>query len=72
LQMWAAACQDDEIRDVTRRHMARLWNRVQALSGSDDERVMNFTAAGMLMNVMAAMDLPAMRAHLGELLSPEN
>ena len=72
LQMWAAACQDDEIRDVTRRHMARLWKHVQTLSGSDDERVMRFTAAGMLMNVMAAMDLPGMTAHLGELLNPQS
>jgi AcrR family transcriptional regulator len=70
LQMWAAACQDDEIRAVTRAHMARLWKTVQTISGSDDERVMQFTAAGMLMNVMAAMDLPGMKAHLGQLLNP--
>jgi AcrR family transcriptional regulator len=70
LQMWAAACQDAEIREVTRVHMSRLWRTVQDLSGSDDERVMEFTAAGMLMNVMAAMDMPAMKKHLGELLNP--
>jgi AcrR family transcriptional regulator len=72
LQMWAAACQDDEIRNVTRRHMGRLWRVVMTLSGSDDDRVMKFMAAGMLLNVMSAMDLPAMKAHLGELLDPED
>ncbi len=72
LQMWAAACQDEEIRNVTRRHMGRLWKTVQTLSGGDDQRVMEFTAAGMLLNVMAAMDLPAMRTHLGDLLNPDN
>ncbi len=71
LQMWAAACQDDEIRDVTRAHMGRLWKTVQTISGLDDNRVMEHIAAGMLMNVMAAMDMPAMKAHLGELLNPE-
>jgi AcrR family transcriptional regulator len=71
LQMWAAACQDDEIRDVTRNHMARLWKHVQTVSGSDDERIMRFTAFGMLTNVMAAMNLPGMTAQLGQLLNPD-
>jgi hypothetical protein len=70
--MWAAACQDEEIRTVTRRHMSRLWKTVTTMSGSADERVMEFMAAGMLLNVMSAMDLPAMRMHLGELLNPES
>jgi AcrR family transcriptional regulator len=72
LQMWAAACQDSDIQEVTRRHMGRLWETVQRLSGSSDERVMHFTAAGMLLNVMGAMDLPRMKDHVGELLNPKN
>ncbi|HEY2791350.1 MAG TPA: TetR/AcrR family transcriptional regulator, partial [Micromonosporaceae bacterium] len=68
LQMWAAACQDGEIRDVTRRRMTGLWQLAQSLSQVDDDRIMQFMAAGMLHNVMAAMDLPRMREHLGESL----
>jgi AcrR family transcriptional regulator len=70
LQMWSAACQDAEIQDVTRRHMGRLWQAVAKLSGVDDDHVMRFTAAGMLLNVMAAMDLPRMKDHIGALLDP--
>lgn len=69
LQMWAAACQDEEIREVTRRRMADLWVTAQRLCGQGDQRVMQFVAAGMLCNVMAAMDLPRMKAQLGESLS---
>ena len=72
LQMWAAACQDSDIQEVTRRHMGRLWETVQRLSGEGDERVMQFTAAGMLLNVMGAMDLPRMKDHIGELLNPKS
>ncbi|HEY1485484.1 MAG TPA: TetR/AcrR family transcriptional regulator [Micromonosporaceae bacterium] len=71
LQMWAAACSDAEIQDVTRRHMGRLWQTVERLSGCDDERVTRFVAAGMLFNVMAAMDLPRMKEHVGDLLNPD-
>jgi AcrR family transcriptional regulator len=69
LQMWAAAGQDPDIQNVTRRHMGRLWQTAQSISGADDDRIMRFTADGMLLNVMAAMDLPRMKKHLGKLLS---
>ena len=72
LQMWAAACNDPEIQEVTRRSMNRLWRTVQELSGEGEDRVMEFTAAGMLLNVMAAMDLPRMKAHVGLLLDPDD
>jgi hypothetical protein len=69
LQMWAAACDDDEIRELARDRVSRLWRQVVRLSGADDQRVMQFLAAGMLLNVMAAMDLPRIREQLGEALT---
>lgn len=69
LQMWAAACDDDEIRTVARERVTALWRQVVRLSGADDQRVMQFMAAGMLLNVMAAMDLPRVREQLGEALT---
>jgi AcrR family transcriptional regulator len=60
LQLQAyAACDDPEIRDATRTGFKRLWALVERLSGLPYERVVMFFAMGMLMNVAAAMDLPA-------------
>jgi AcrR family transcriptional regulator len=57
LQMQAyAACDDAEIGEVTRREFGRLWREVARLSGLPEERLQEFFAMGMLMNVMAAMD----------------
>jgi AcrR family transcriptional regulator len=58
LQMQAyAACGDDEIRAVVRDEMHRLVRFVQAASGADNRVVHDWLAQGMLMNVVAAMDL---------------
>jgi AcrR family transcriptional regulator len=54
-----AACDDPEIRDATRSGFKELWALVERLSGLPYERVVTFFAMGMLMNVAAAMDLPA-------------
>jgi AcrR family transcriptional regulator len=54
-----AACDDPEIRDATRTGFKKLWALVERLSGLPYERVVTFFAMGMLMNVAAAMDLPA-------------
>src|SRR5437763_4347720 len=57
LQMQAyAACDDAEIGEVTRREFGRLWREVGRLSGLDEERLQQFFAMGMLINVLAAMD----------------
>ncbi|GAA4438032.1 TetR/AcrR family transcriptional regulator [Phytohabitans houttuyneae] len=69
LQMWAAACDDEDIRQLARERVSGLWRQVMRLSGEDDQRVMQFMAAGMLLNVMAAMDLPRVREQLGEALT---
>ena len=58
LQMWATACQDDEVRAAARRRLGRLWDLVGRLSGADEARITDFMSRGMLVNVFAAMDLP--------------
>ena len=60
LQMQAyAACADPDIRATTRAGYKRLWALVERLSGMPYDTVVSFFAMGMLMNVAAAMDLPA-------------
>jgi AcrR family transcriptional regulator len=54
-----AACEDPDIRAATRSGFKRLWALVERLSGLPNDRVVSFFAMGMLMNVAAAMDLPA-------------
>jgi AcrR family transcriptional regulator len=53
-----AACGDDEVRDLARRRYAQLYDLVRELSGADREELTQFFAAGMLLNVAAALDLP--------------
>lgn len=60
LQMQAyAACADPEIRAVTRAGFKKLWEMTERLTGLPFQTVVDFFAVGMLMNVAAAMDLPA-------------
>ena len=60
LQMHAyAACDDPDIKDATRTGFRQLWLLVERLTGLPFERITEFFAMGMLMNVAAAMDLPA-------------
>jgi AcrR family transcriptional regulator len=68
LQMWAAACQDDDVREVARRRFSELWQQAQRISGADDQRVTTFLANGMLFNIFAALGLPRIKEHLGEAL----
>ncbi len=60
LQMQAyAACDDPAIREVTRAGYKHLWELTERLTGLPFQRVVDFFAMGMLMNVAAALDLPA-------------
>ena len=60
LQMQAyAACDDPDIRAAARTGYKELWALVERLTGLPYERIVTFFAMGMLMNVAAAMDLPA-------------
>jgi len=60
LQMQAyAACDDLEVRALTRAGFKRLWEQIERLTGLPFQTVVDFFAIGMLMNVAAAMDLPS-------------
>jgi AcrR family transcriptional regulator len=52
-----AACEDPEIREVVRRGYGDLVEYVERVSGLPNERVAHFFAKGMLLNVMASMEL---------------
>jgi len=52
-----AACGDPDIREVVRRGYGELVEYVERASGLPPERVAHFFAKGMLLNVVASMDL---------------
>jgi AcrR family transcriptional regulator len=58
LQMQAYAdCDDPEVREAVREGYGRLVEHAEGLTGGDTERVRDFFAFGMLLNVFASMDL---------------
>jgi AcrR family transcriptional regulator len=60
LQMQAyAACDDLDVRAVTRTGFKQLWELSERLTGLPFQTIVDFFAVGMLMNVAAAMDLPS-------------
>jgi AcrR family transcriptional regulator len=68
-----AACDDPEIRARVRGCYARLVAHIEALSGADSERIDEFIAKGMWLNVAAAMGVeellptgPWVRDQLGQ------
>jgi AcrR family transcriptional regulator len=69
LQMWATACNDEEVRDATRRRMGRLLATVERLGGLDEQRLTQFMGYGMLLNVMGAMDIDRVKDQLGAILA---
>jgi AcrR family transcriptional regulator len=52
-----AACSDEDVRDAVRRGYRDLVEHVARLSGAEPGEVARFFATGMLINVVAAMDL---------------
>ena len=52
-----ADCSDPEVRAVVRRRYGDLWEWVERTSGATSEDVRLFFSKGMLLNVIAAMDL---------------
>ncbi len=52
-----AACDDPEIREVVRSGYGELVDYVERVSGLPPERIAHFFAKGMLLNVIASMDL---------------
>jgi AcrR family transcriptional regulator len=65
-----SACTDPEIRDVARQEMLRLVSFVQSASGAEEKAVREWLAYGMLMNVVAAMDLTEVDADWARMLCP--
>jgi AcrR family transcriptional regulator len=55
-----AACDDPDVQELVRREFAGLYRFVETVSGGDEARVQRFFRTGMLINVAAAMDLPAL------------
>ncbi|MFN8123951.1 MAG: helix-turn-helix domain-containing protein [Thermoleophilia bacterium] len=53
-----AASGDDHVKAVVRERMAGLRARVAELSGATPDRLREFFAMGMLLNVVAALELP--------------
>jgi AcrR family transcriptional regulator len=53
-----AAAGDPELREPIRREFMTLFDDVGRLSGASEEEVWDFMATGMLLNVIAALDLP--------------
>jgi AcrR family transcriptional regulator len=53
-----AAAGDPALREPVRREFMELMDHVERLSGAPRERVVEFFAMGMLLNVAAALDLP--------------
>jgi AcrR family transcriptional regulator len=61
LQMYAA-CGDPEIRAAVRESWHGLWDFACERSGASAEDVRRFFATGMLLNLVAALDLPSVAA----------
>jgi AcrR family transcriptional regulator len=53
-----AAAGDPALREPVRNEFLRLTEDVRRMSGASHERVVEFMAKGMLLNVMAALELP--------------
>jgi AcrR family transcriptional regulator len=53
-----AACDDEEVRTVVRRRFVAVHDLVRDLSGADEDELLDFFKSGMLLNVVAALDVP--------------
>ncbi len=52
-----AACADPDVRSTVRRGYGEIYEVVERVSGADEDGVRRFFATGMLLNVIAAMNL---------------
>ena len=59
LQAYAAAVSDADVRASVMRGFGRLYDYVEAVTGGDQATTARFFAKGMLLNVMAAMQIGA-------------
>jgi AcrR family transcriptional regulator len=58
MQVYAASA-DEEVQISSRAEFKRLWELVERLTGLEFQQVVDFFAVGMLMNVGATLNLPA-------------
>lgn len=65
-----AAGDDPEVGPVARKCFRHLWELVASLSGAPLEAVREFFATGMLLNVLAALDLPSLDPELAATCLP--
>ncbi|MGH9055241.1 MAG: TetR/AcrR family transcriptional regulator [Acidimicrobiales bacterium] len=73
LQLHAyAAGGDPEVGPAVRRCFRHLWEAVAEASGADPTRLREFFATGMLVNVLAALDLPNLDPELAQSCLPAN
>lgn len=72
-----AACDDDDVRRVTQTSFGKMWLTVAEITGFEDDDLIAFFGHGMLLNMAAAMDLmavidlPWVKACLGQELLAE-
>jgi AcrR family transcriptional regulator len=57
-QMQAHAAGDPELREPVRKEFMRLVEDVRRMSGAEHDDVIQFMSHGMLLNVVAALELP--------------
>jgi len=62
LYAWAASS-DAEIGEEARASYREVWKAAQRLSAEDPESVRDFMSHGMLLTVLAALDIPDVFAH---------
>jgi AcrR family transcriptional regulator len=53
-----AAAGDPELAEPVRREFTGLWEDIKRISGASDEEIVQFMAKGMLLNVIASLELP--------------
>ncbi len=63
-----SGCYDPDIQAATRDGFRELWETATRLTGLPFEDISQFFAHGMLINVIAAMDLPAIGEQWAQLL----
>jgi hypothetical protein len=57
LQAYAAAVEDEDVREIVVRGFGRLVDYAETVSALDRAAVSHFFATGMLLNVLAAMNV---------------
>jgi len=66
-----AACDDPEVRAAARQGFHDVWIWVEQVTQMPDARLREFFAMGMLLNTVAALDLPALGDRWARVCTPE-